>query len=59
MQKNSELQMRLERVSLLLADFEQALKRLSSALAAPDNEFVRDSSIQRFEFSFELAWKSI
>jgi nucleotidyltransferase substrate binding protein (TIGR01987 family) len=59
MLKNSEFQMRIERAALLLADFERALDRLNIALSQPENEFVRDSAIQRFEFSFELAWKSI
>ena len=33
-----------------------ALTRLDGALAQPVNEFVRDSAIQRFEFTFELDW---
>ncbi|MEK6633797.1 MAG: nucleotidyltransferase substrate binding protein [Nitrospirota bacterium] len=36
-----------------------ALARLEGALAQPVNEFVRDSAIQRFEFTFELFWKSL
>lgn len=36
-----------------------ALTRLEGALAQPINEFVRDSAIQRFEFTFELFWKSL
>lgn len=36
-----------------------ALSRLDHALAQPVNEFVRDSAIQRFEFTFELFWKSL
>ena len=36
-----------------------ALTRLEGALAQPVNEFVRDSAIQRFEFTFELLWKSL
>lgn len=36
-----------------------ALMRLEGALAQPVNEFVRDSAIQRFEFTFELFWKSL
>ncbi len=36
-----------------------ALSRLDLALAQPVNEFVRDSAIQRFAFTFELFWKSL
>ncbi len=36
-----------------------ALSRLDHALAQPVNKFVRDSAIQRFEFTFELFWKSV
>jgi nucleotidyltransferase substrate binding protein (TIGR01987 family) len=38
---------------------ETALSRLEKALARPVDEFVRDSAIQRFEFTFELLWKSL
>lgn len=39
--------------------FKLALTRLEEALAQPKNEFMRDSSIQRFEFTLDLAWKSV
>ncbi|WP_448568477.1 nucleotidyltransferase substrate binding protein [Thermus sp.] len=35
------------------------MARLASALAQPKDEFVRDSAIQRFEFTFELSWKTL
>jgi nucleotidyltransferase substrate binding protein (TIGR01987 family) len=35
----------------------RAIARLADALAQPKNEFIRDSAIQRFEFTFELTWK--
>lgn len=38
--------------------FEKALKKLEEALAQPKDEFIRDSVIQRFEFTFELSWKT-
>lgn len=39
-----------------LTSFERGLKR---ALTAPEDEELRDASIQRFEFSFELSWKML
>jgi nucleotidyltransferase substrate binding protein (TIGR01987 family) len=47
------------RARLVLDDFARAVRSLGSALDQPADEFVRDAAIQRFEFSFELAWKSI
>jgi nucleotidyltransferase substrate binding protein (TIGR01987 family) len=49
----------LKKSNLLLTDLNQALLRLDDALKQPENEFVRDAAIQRFEFCFELAWKAI
>lgn len=50
---------RVERATLLLTDLENALGRLAAALKEPEGEFIRDAAIQRFEFCFELAWKSV
>ena len=41
-----------------LAEFKKAVRRLEEALAKPKDEFLRDSVIQRFELSIELAWKT-
>jgi nucleotidyltransferase substrate binding protein (TIGR01987 family) len=49
----------LRKANLLLNDLEKALLRLDEALKQPENDFVRDAAIQRFEFCFELSWKSI
>jgi nucleotidyltransferase substrate binding protein (TIGR01987 family) len=39
--------------------FERALRRLQEALAKPEDSIVRDACIQRFEFTFEIAWKTV
>jgi len=45
------------KLELLTGDFERASLQLRKALRQPKDEFVRDSAIQRFEFTFELFWK--
>jgi nucleotidyltransferase substrate binding protein (TIGR01987 family) len=40
-------------------DFETALDRLADVLQQPDSEYIRDAAIQRFEFCFELGWKTV
>jgi nucleotidyltransferase substrate binding protein (TIGR01987 family) len=37
----------------------RALVRLRSAVEQPKTEWTRDSAIQRFEFTFELAWRAV
>ena len=39
--------------------FERALGQLEKALSEPASEYVRDATIQRFEFTYELAWKTL
>lgn len=39
--------------------FERALARLCDALAQPESDIVRDAIIQRFEFTFEMAWRCL
>jgi nucleotidyltransferase substrate binding protein (TIGR01987 family) len=41
----------------LLTQWEKATARLEEVLALPKNPVVRDSCVQRFEFTFELGWK--
>lgn len=47
------------RYTLALQQFERALHRLKDVLAQPENEYIRDAVIQRFEFTFEMAWKTM
>ncbi|MCP4652182.1 MAG: nucleotidyltransferase [Candidatus Omnitrophica bacterium] len=53
--------MSLERVKEIHFDFQKAVTRLAEALAEnlDKGSIVIDGTIQRFEFSFELAWKTI
>lgn len=44
---------------IVLTPFEKALLSLEKALQQPKNEFIRDSVIQRFEYTYELAWKML
>ena len=37
--------------------FQRTVERLREACAQAENEFIRDSVIQRFEFCFEPGWK--
>lgn len=39
--------------------FKKALAKLREALLLPESEIVRDAAIQRFEFTYEMAWKTI
>jgi len=48
-----------ERFAERLDDFSRAVDRLEEAMDRPEDEFVRDAIIQRFEFSYELAWKTM
>lgn len=46
--------------NLDLENFEKAIATLKTALGKPSlNDLERDGAIQRFEHTFELAWKSM
>ena len=45
--------------SVRVAFFERALGRLEEGLARAEDDIVRDACIQRFEFTFEMAWRAI
>jgi nucleotidyltransferase substrate binding protein (TIGR01987 family) len=51
-----------ERVEYKLQNFQKAIERLREAVIVaqqfPDNRIIQDGLIQRFEFTFELAWKT-
>ena len=48
-----------DRFNLALDHFARALGRLHEVLAQPETDFMRDAIIQRFEFTFEAAWKAM
>ena len=50
---------REEKLRAQMASLARAVERLKAALERPKDEFIRDSAIQRFEFTFELAWKTL
>lgn len=49
----------MTKLELLMADFEKAVHRLEEVLSMPKSDVVRDSAIQRFEFTLDLAWKTL
>lgn len=49
----------MSKLDSILEDFEQAIKRLAESLEQEKTEFIRDSVIKRFEFTFDLAWRTI
>jgi nucleotidyltransferase substrate binding protein (TIGR01987 family) len=48
-----------ERFAERKSELQNAVKRLREAVAQPEGDLVRDAVIQRFEFTFELVWKSL
>ena len=36
-----------------------SVARLAEAVAQPESELIRDATIQRFEFTFEVVWKTL
>lgn len=42
-----------------LTTLEKAIKSLESIVQKPVDDIVRDATIQRFEYTYELAWKTL
>jgi nucleotidyltransferase substrate binding protein (TIGR01987 family) len=51
--------MKIDRLRNEIDIFRQASARFNEALEQEKNSFIRDSAIKRFEFTFELFWKSL
>lgn len=49
----------MNKEDIQIHELKKALNRLEEALALPKNDIVRDSVIQRFEFTVELSWKAL
>lgn len=48
-----------EKLDNSLKNLHKAMNRFSEALQEPESSIVRDASIQRFEFTYELLWKTL
>ena len=48
-----------ERFTERQTEVRNAMVRLQEAVAQPETPILRDAVIQRFEFTFELVWKSL
>ena len=46
-------------MQIIIEPLEKAVKSLEEVLAMPIDDIIRDSTIQRFEYSFELSWKML
>lgn len=49
----------MKRFEQVRADFESALKTLEEALDVAQSDLEVDGALQRFEFTFELFWKTL
>ena len=51
--------MNSEKLNRNLLNFEKALNRFKEVLQEPESTIVLDATIQRFEFTYELMWKTL
>ena len=51
--------MNSEKLNRNLTNFEKALSRFNEVLLESESTIVLDATIQRFEFSYELMWKTL
>lgn len=49
----------MDTADIKLDELKRAVTRLKEALGVAKNDIVRDSVIQRFEFTVELSWKAL
>lgn len=48
----------MTKLDAITEDFKNSILRLEEVLSIEKTDIVRDSAIQRFEISFEMAWKT-
>ena len=48
-----------EKLDLAISKFSKAVGRLTEAIESPPSPIQSDAVLQRFEFTFELAWKAL
>ncbi len=44
---------------IIIDPLQKVLVKLEEILSMPKDEVIRDAAIQRFEYSFELSWKTL
>lgn len=49
----------MTKFEVTIQQFEKAVRRLKEVLDVPETDIVRDSAIQRFEFTLDISWKTI
>lgn len=49
----------MEKLEALIKQFQKTIERLEEVLSEPKTDIVRDSAIQRFEFTLDLSWKTL
>lgn len=49
----------MSKLEALKKQYQKALRRFEEVLKKGKNKIVRDSAIKRFEFTFDLSWKTI
>jgi hypothetical protein len=49
----------MDKSDIQLDELKRAIRRLREALDLPKSDIIRDSVIQRFEFTVELSWKAL
>jgi nucleotidyltransferase substrate binding protein (TIGR01987 family) len=47
------------KIDNLICQFKDAFAKFQDVMQQNKNEYIRDSAIQRFEFTFELMWKTL